>query len=242
MRAAAGDAETRRCAACAQSNLTPLRMRSRRLWKVRARTAASTASAAFCPVAIPLRLCFRRSPTFGSRLCVAECMPRVLSCAGGGGDIFTQHMLASKNAQARAALEDVQEKHKDIQKLEKSIEELHQVRCCVAAHMLCCAWPPLVVPAAGAGGPAAAAAARGAAVTASGAVHASAGIAGRAGVRGEARDGWQSTGGGGRYSAVARCCRRYLVSTAQLFSCCPPPPPTPPRNVEFAWRMPAAAA
>jgi t-SNARE complex subunit (syntaxin) len=47
---------------------------------------------------------------------------------GGGGDsIFTEHMLASKNAQARAALEDVKEKHADIQKLEKSIEELHQL-------------------------------------------------------------------------------------------------------------------
>merc|ERR1711865_1090474 len=46
---------------------------------------------------------------------------------GGGEAIFTEHMLASKNAQARAALEDVQEKHKDIQKLEKSIEELHQL-------------------------------------------------------------------------------------------------------------------
>lgn len=46
---------------------------------------------------------------------------------GGGGDIFTQHMLASKSAQAREALADVQEKHKDIQRLEKSIEELHQV-------------------------------------------------------------------------------------------------------------------
>ena len=46
---------------------------------------------------------------------------------GGGDHIFTDHMLASRNAQARAALEDVQEKHKDIQRLESSIQELHQL-------------------------------------------------------------------------------------------------------------------
>jgi len=46
---------------------------------------------------------------------------------GGGEAIFTEHMLASRNAQARAALEDVQEKHKDIQRLESSIQELHQL-------------------------------------------------------------------------------------------------------------------
>jgi t-SNARE complex subunit (syntaxin) len=46
---------------------------------------------------------------------------------GGGDQIFTEHMLASRNAQARAALEDVQEKHKDIQRLESSIQELHQL-------------------------------------------------------------------------------------------------------------------
>jgi syntaxin 1B/2/3 len=34
-------------------------------------------------------------------------------------------MLASQNA--RSALEDVQEKHKDIQRLESSIQELHQL-------------------------------------------------------------------------------------------------------------------
>ena len=46
---------------------------------------------------------------------------------GGGDQIFTEHMLASRNANARAALEDVQEKHKDIQRLESSIQELHQL-------------------------------------------------------------------------------------------------------------------
>ena len=46
---------------------------------------------------------------------------------GGSDQIFTDHMLASRNAQARAALEDVQEKHKDIMRLESSIQELHQL-------------------------------------------------------------------------------------------------------------------
>jgi t-SNARE complex subunit (syntaxin) len=43
----------------------------------------------------------------------------------GGQGIFTENMLASQNA--RSALEDVQEKHKDIQRLESSIQELHQL-------------------------------------------------------------------------------------------------------------------
>jgi len=46
---------------------------------------------------------------------------------GGGDQIFTEQMMGSRNAQARAALEDVQEKHKDIQRLEQSISELHQL-------------------------------------------------------------------------------------------------------------------
>ena len=55
----------------------------------------------------------------------AEEVDEVLT--GGGDQIFTEHMLASRNANARAALEDVQEKHKDIQRLESSIQELHQL-------------------------------------------------------------------------------------------------------------------
>ena len=48
--------------------------------------------------------------------------------AGDQQEIFTQHILQGPgHAQARNALADIQERHKDITRLETSIQELHQL-------------------------------------------------------------------------------------------------------------------
>ena len=46
---------------------------------------------------------------------------------GNSDHIFTDHMLSTGHAQAKTALADIQERHKDITRLEQSITELHQL-------------------------------------------------------------------------------------------------------------------
>eukprot|EP01137_Pigoraptor_chileana_P034347 Opistho-2@26759 len=46
---------------------------------------------------------------------------------GEGGNIFAQQILSTSHAEAKQALEDIQDRHKDILKLEKSIKELHEL-------------------------------------------------------------------------------------------------------------------
>jgi len=60
--------------------------------------------------------------------CVRACVCHGRSRTGDQQEIFTQHILQGPgHAQARNALADIQERHRDITRLETSIQELHQL-------------------------------------------------------------------------------------------------------------------